>query len=669
MSNTRFDSAVKNKAVAEYQITAEHLIREAFDNQIRMPYLDHKINDSDEFEHLIFMKRKVFEDGLRRNRYYMGVWINYANFEMQLKNFDRARSIFERSLEIDYRNVKIWYKYTDMEIRNKQFNYARNLFERAVNLLPKHDEFWLKYIQLETNQREFKHIMDLYQRWIANKPEKYVYTKACHYYTRNRHYELAKQVLVQLVLDYPEPDSWRRLAEFEERNSTIVDARGVYERALQFYGNNPPSQLLIFFAKFEQRQKQLDRCRQIYQYALDKYKDNDAIRSTIATSFQQFEQQIGDPTGITNAITLNKSHHFESLLKSSDPSASVDIWFEYIQMEESLLKDLLDNFPEFDKISDLKDIGIKQKVDKIRLLYNRALDNAPELVKVKWKRYAYLWIKCIVFEELYCHEIELAEQKIIDCLRQLLDKPFTIAKLWNFCALFYIRKKQPDMARKVFERGLSTKSTCRLYKYYIQMEIDLEQFDKARKLYESLICDFPKRVDGYVDYATFELEMENISRARAILQVCKTQNVDKNLFYKTFIEFEQTLGEYDKVIDLYEEWLTIDDSPTTWSNYALFMALVHVNKGRDIYKKAYEAYKQRELIEERINLLELWKNYEMMHGDAASVDSVIQMLPKLVKTKTSLGEKFEYIFPDSMQNNSSLKLLEMAKQWKKTQSK
>ena len=663
-TNSRFDASVKNKAVAEYQITAEHLIREAFDNQAQLPYLDHTIKDTDEFEHLIFMKRRAFEDGLRRTKYNVGLWMNYANFELQLKNYDRARSVFERCIDIDYRNVRSWTKYIEMELLNKQYNYARNLYERAVNLLPKVDQFWLKYIQLETNQKQFKNIMSIYQRWIDNKPETYVYGKACQYFTRGKHYDLARNVLLRLVNDYPDPESWKRLAEFEERNSDEQAARGVYERALQHYKNDPPSNILIFFAKFEQRCKQLERCRQIYQYALNKFKEDEVVRSKISQSYQQFEQQIGDPTGITNAITLEKSIFFENLLKTSN---DVDTWLEYLAMEESLLQDNLDNFADYEIISEIKDTQVRERVQKINKLYMRALEHPPVLEKKYWKRYSFVWIKFIMFSELICKDMVTTAKVVESCLDQISNRTFTISKLWNQAALFYIRNKQVDKARETFQRALKNLETGRIYKYYIQMEIDLQNIDNARYLYETYIIAFPTKADAYIDYATFELELENTERARAIFEVGLTQKVDKLQLWNVFIEFELALGEYDKVIVLYERLLVLEHKPDIWSSYAQFMATINVDKGREIFNRAYLEYKERELIEERIILLEHWKSYEVSHGDTEHLQKVISMFPKLVKTKTPLGEKYEYIFPDSGQDKNSLKLLEMAKKWKTMQ--
>lgn len=67
----------------------------------------------------------------------MSVWVRYAQWEENLKEYTRARSVFERALEIDYTNKSLWLKYAEMEMKNKFINHARNVWERATHYLPR----------------------------------------------------------------------------------------------------------------------------------------------------------------------------------------------------------------------------------------------------------------------------------------------------------------------------------------------------------------------------------------------------------------------------------------------------------------------------------------------------------------------------------------------------
>ena len=52
----------------------------------------------------LLQKRKEFEDQARRvGRWNPTIWVKYAQWEEQQKDFRRARSVWERSLEVDYR--------------------------------------------------------------------------------------------------------------------------------------------------------------------------------------------------------------------------------------------------------------------------------------------------------------------------------------------------------------------------------------------------------------------------------------------------------------------------------------------------------------------------------------------------------------------------------------
>lgn len=68
------------------------------------------------------------------------IWLKYALWEEQHKDFRRARSVFERALDVDYRSVQVWLRYAEMEMRNRFINHARNIWDRAVTLLPRVDQ-------------------------------------------------------------------------------------------------------------------------------------------------------------------------------------------------------------------------------------------------------------------------------------------------------------------------------------------------------------------------------------------------------------------------------------------------------------------------------------------------------------------------------------------------
>ena len=113
MEASRGPPRVKNKAPAPQQISAEQLLREAVDRQepgLQAP--TQRFADLEELHEFQGRKRKEFEDYVRRNRINMNNWLRYAQWELEQKEFRRARSIFERALDVDATSVVLWIRYT-----------------------------------------------------------------------------------------------------------------------------------------------------------------------------------------------------------------------------------------------------------------------------------------------------------------------------------------------------------------------------------------------------------------------------------------------------------------------------------------------------------------------------------------------------------------------------
>ena len=57
-------------------------------------------------------------------------------------------------------------------------------------------------------------------------------------------------------MTHPAVKNWIKYARFEEKNHYIISARSIYERAVEFYGEDRmDEELFIAFAKFEENQK------------------------------------------------------------------------------------------------------------------------------------------------------------------------------------------------------------------------------------------------------------------------------------------------------------------------------------------------------------------------------------------------------------------------------
>lgn len=61
---------------------------------------------------------------------------------------------------------------------------------------------------------------------------------------------------------HPEVKNWIKYARFEERHGYIAHSRKVYERAVEFFGEEHVEEnLFVAFAKFEETQKEVRATR------------------------------------------------------------------------------------------------------------------------------------------------------------------------------------------------------------------------------------------------------------------------------------------------------------------------------------------------------------------------------------------------------------------------
>ena len=62
------------------------------------------------------------------------------------------------------------------------------------------------------------------------------------------------------MITHPEVKNWIKYAKFEEKNSYINSSRSIYERAVEYFGeDNMDEKLIISFARFEEGQREVSR--------------------------------------------------------------------------------------------------------------------------------------------------------------------------------------------------------------------------------------------------------------------------------------------------------------------------------------------------------------------------------------------------------------------------
>lgn len=649
---------VKNKAPAEVQITAEQLLREAKERELELlpPPPKQKITDEEELNDYKLKKRKGFEDNIRKNRTVISNWIKYAQWEESLKEVQRARSIYERALDVDHRNIALWLKYAEMEMKNRQVNHARNIWDRAITILPRVNQFWYKYTYMEEMLGNIAGCRLVFERWMEWQPEEQAWHSYINFELRYKEVEKARATYERFVIIHPDVKNWIKYARFEEKHGYIAHGRRVFERAVEFYGEDiMDEQLFVAFAKFEEKQKEFERVRVIYKYALDRIPKQQA--QELFKTYTVFEKRFGDRRGIEDVIVSKRRFQYEEEVKANPHN--YDAWFDYLRLVES------DSDP-----------------DPVRDVYERAIANVPPIQEKRhWRRYIYLWINYALYEELEARDPEKTRQVYQTCLELIPHKKFTFAKMWLLYGQFEIRQKNLSFARKSLGTGIGKCPKNKLFKGYIELELQLREFDRCRKLYEKYLEFGPENCTTWIKFAELETILGDMDRARAIYELAIGQpRLDMpEVLWKSYIDFEIEQEEYEKTRELYRRLLQRTQHVKVWISYAQFELSLEsearLAKCQQIYEEANKAMRNCEEKEERLMLLESWRDLEAEFGTDITRDRVRKLLPEKVKKRRKLQaedgsdagweEYYDYIFPEDSANQPNLKLLAMAKMWKK----
>ncbi|TRY64125.1 hypothetical protein TCAL_08221 [Tigriopus californicus] len=677
---------VKNKAPAELQITAEQLLREAKERQLEIVPAPPKqtIADAAELADFQMRKRKSFEDAIRKSGSQVGQWMKYAGWEEAQKGagakmrkgegpengvhiggsaaeaLRRARSVYERALDaVGPRNISLWIKYAEMEMRNKQVNHARNLWDRAVTILPRANQLWYKYTYMEEMLENIPGCRAVFERWMEWEPEEQAWLTYIKFELRYREIDRARAIYERFVYVHPEVKNWTRYAKFEEGHGFIKSARSIYERAVEFFGEEyMDERLFIAFSKFEENQKEHDRARVIYKYALDLMPKDSCVE--LYKAYTVHEKKFGERAGIETVILKKRKLQYEAEIAESP--MNYDAWFDLIRLTMS----------EGDS-------------ELVRETFERAIANIPpSKEKQFWRRYIYLWINYAVFEELEAADMDRARQVYLTCLEYIPHKKFTFAKVWLLYAQFEIRQKNVRKARLAMGTALGKCPKAKLFRGYIDLEIQLREFERCRTLYEKFLLFDPENCSAWMKFAELEALLGDVERARGIYELAVNQpRLDMpELLWKAYIDFENDQEEFDKARQLYRALLNRTQHVKVWLSFAQFELGQREDddkataRARRIYEEANNSLREVQTAEKepRVMLLEAWREFEREHGEDTDLKRVMDLMPRRVKKRRKIEtdnesagweEYFDYIFPEDESAKPNLKLLAMAKMWKK----
>ncbi|GAU29351.1 hypothetical protein TSUD_31580 [Trifolium subterraneum] len=205
--------------------------------------------------------------------------------------------------------------------------------------------------------------------------------------------------------------------------------------------------------------------------------------------FLSFQKQYGDKKGIEYAITWRKRFEYEDEVKKNP--FNYDSWFDYVRLEES--------------------VGNKERV---REIYNRAVINVPPAEEKRyWQRYIYFWINYALYEELEAGDIEQTRDVYKECLKLIPHHKFTFSKVWLLAVQFEIRQSNLKGARKILGNAIGMAPKDKIFKNYIEMELQLAETWRARAIFDLAIgqptLDMPELLwKAYIDFEVAECEFE-----------------------------------------------------------------------------------------------------------------------------------------------------------------
>ncbi|KAL7909818.1 TPR-like protein [Trichoderma velutinum] len=675
MESSRGPPKVKNKAAAPIQISAEQLLREAVDRQeVSIQAPTQRFADLEELHEYQGRKRKEFEDYVRRNRVKLSNWLQYAQWELEQKEFARARSVFERCLDVHPNDVQVWTRYIEAEMKSRNINHARNLLDRAVTRLPRVDKMWYKYVYMEEMLGNIPGTRQVFDRWMQWRPSEAAWSAYIKLEKRYGEFDRAREIFQTFTMVHPEPRNWIKWAKFEEEYGTSDLVREVFGTAVEALGDDfVDEKLFIAYARFESKLKEYERARAIYKYALDRLPRSKS--RLLHSAYTTFEKQFGDQDGVEDVVLSKRRVFYEEQVRENPKN--YDAWFDYAGLEEA-----------------------SRDADRVRDVYERAIAQVPPTQEKRhWRRYIYLWIFYAVWEELEGQDVERARQIYTTCLNLIPHTKFTFAKIWLLAAQFEVRQGDLGAARKLLGRAIGMCPKDKLFDGYVDLERKLFEFVRCRKLYEKHIQYNSTNCQTWIKFAELERGLDDLERARAIFELAVGQpQLDMpELLWKAYIDFEEEEGEYERTRDLYERLLEKTDHVKVWISYAHFEINIPEDdeadeeqeeqpvsdeakaRARKVFERAHKSMRDKDLKEERVSLLNAWLSFERTHGSDADVDAVQKQMPRRVKRRRKVQDEsggdnedvyeeyFDYVFPaDDQQAKNLSNIMAMAQKWKQT---
>jgi crooked neck len=377
-------------------------------------------------------------------------FLRYADFEIKLKQFARARTIFERGLELLKTAELLIAQFAAFEEKEGEIERARLLYKYGIENLPPSSANELKslFLKFEKRYGGRQHIEDAlvearitqYEAAVGADPLDYdSWFELCRLRETFSDVNMARQTYDRVFAHPPprkgEKKDWGKFvlvclsfAIFEERIAKSPEnTRGVFHRLLSLIPHKKFtfSRVWVLYAYFEIRQDNLKAARTILGHALgtcprsgifDAYIEIETLlrnEDRVRTLFQKFIETIPSDLRAWVKFAQFESTHgnidtarrlFEAAIESDAIDATELLWSVYIDFESK--------------------VG---NVENVRSLYRRDLAGDNQIA---------LWKGWILLEADDCGDLDCARRLFDEAERSLSEKREDRKQLREFRVAF-----------------------------------------------------------------------------------------------------------------------------------------------------------------------------------------------------------------------------------------
>ena len=322
------------------------------------------------------------------------LFIAYARYEAELKEYERARAIYKYALDrlARSKSIALHKAYTTFE---KQFgdregveevilSKRRVQYEEQVKENPKNYDVWFDYAKLEETSGDVDRIRDVYERAISQIPptqekrhwRRYIYLwifYAIWEEMDSKDMQRAGQIYSECLKLVPHKKFtfakiWLMKAQFEVRQMELTAARKTLGQAI---GMCPKDKLFKGYVELELKLFEFVRCRTLYEKHIEWNPSN--CQAWI--KFSELERGLDDLER-TRAI-------FELAIQQEQLDMPELLWKAYIDFEEE-----------------------EGEYERTRQLYERLLDKTDH-VKV-WISYAHFEINVPEDDEMEVDGVQVS---------------------------------------------------------------------------------------------------------------------------------------------------------------------------------------------------------------------------------------------------------------------